>query len=447
MRALLTFSFILIAALSVAQTPTLTDLSTAARTGDLAKVRQIAEQLINGDLANKPNDLVAIANQIVGPSFPVDLTADPKLVEDAYTAARRAIELDVKNAAAYEALARAQIYAGHYDDGIKSMKTAIEFSPSAEYVRQRKETLRLLERNGPRTRRQDPSLDNWAYPHGYQTAPEGTLGKVEIKRGKRPAIVCVSLGYDASIFDPIVQRIGDKATFYLITPPGMPKTPAPPMPPATTSFGERTWSVNLENALISFIKERNLKDVILLADDYASPQIALHVAEREPGLISKLILINPLAVNLFPHDRAITYVDTMLAPKWYKTVTTKTWAEGMAPPAVLCRDPKQAWKWFNKSLDVPIPVLSRYFSESICDDVIGRADKLPQKMLVVIGQDADLLATPFGASNQRSAAYWTKLAQEPNSKVHTVLIDNARALISIDQPDRLVREISDFLKV
>ena len=445
MRPFLAFAMLGTAACSFAQSPTLADLTTAARLGDLSKVRQITEELIQGPLADKPADLVTVANQIVTPNFPVDLTADPKLVEDARDAAQRAIQLDKSNAAAYEALARAQIFSGHFKDGIASMRMAIKLSPTPEYVRQRKETLRLLQRNGPRTRRQDDSLDNWTYPAGYRTTPEGTLGKVEIKGNKGPAIICVSLGYDAHIFDPIVSRLGHDATFYLITPAGMPPAPAPPMPPPGVSFGERTWGVNLENEILSFIKDRHLNDVTLLADDYASPQIMLHVAQRVPDVVSKLILINPLAPSMLPRDRVVAWVDGTLAPKWYKTVTKKTWAEGMAPPAVLCRDPKQAWKWFNKSLDVPVPVLSRYFSESLTDDVLGRADKLPQKMLVVLGKDDDLLATPLGAPTQRSTAYWTKLSQEPNSNVRLALIDKARGLISIDQPDQLAREISRFL--
>ena len=432
-------------ALSPAQQPTLNDFYNAARMGDLAKVKEIGRELVKGPLSNNEKDLVSFANQLVTPYFPFDLTADPELVRAARRAAERALELDSKDAAAYEVLARALIFSGEYDHGIAAMEEAIAISPSAEFVRQRKETLELLKRNGARTRRQDPSLNNWAFSAGYKTGLLGSLGRLDVKEGNGRALICVSLGYDASIFDPLVREIGPRATFYVVTPPGMPNTPAPPMPGPSVSFGARTWSMGLEDAILRLIKEKNLRDVVLVADDYASPQVVLHVAERAPDLISKIILMNPSSASVAPHERMVAWVDNVLAPKWYATVTKQTWAEGIPPSAILCRDPKKAKRWFQKSLDVPIPVLCEYFSEALTDDIFGRVNSLKPKILAIFGHDEDLLSTPLGVQGQGSATFWQGLAQSPNSNVQFVSIKRARALVTIDQPVETARAILTFL--
>ncbi len=433
--------------LCCAQQRTLNDFYNAARLGDLSKVKEIAGELVKGPLSNNEKDLVSFANQLVTPNFPVDLTADPELVHVARTAAERALELDPKDAAAFEVLARALIFSGEYEHGIAAMKEAIASSSSAEWVRQRKETLDLLTRNGPRTRRQDPRVNNWAFPVGYKTRQLGSIGRLDVKEGKGPTLICVSLGYEASIFDPIVREIGSRASFYLVTPPGMPNASAPPLPGLNVSFGERTWSVGLENAILQLIKEKELKDVVLVADDYASPQVVLHIAERAPDSIAKVILLNPSSANPSPHERIVAWVDKVLAPKWYATVTKQTWAEGMPPSSALCRDVSHAKKWFQKSLDVPIPVLCEYFSESLTDDILGRIGSLKPKVLAIFGRDDNLFSTPLGAPQQTNTMFWKGLAESPNSNVQVAVVDHARALVTIDQPEEVGKAIRAFLGI
>lgn len=116
---------------------------------------------------------------------------------------------------------------------------------------------------------QDPALNNLVHPEGYETAPPGELGRVET-RGSGPVelVLVAGTGLGVDAYGRFVADHRDDFTIHLVTLPGYEGTPAPPMPPEKTSYGEATWIRGAADGITEMIEERGLEDPVVLGHFY-----------------------------------------------------------------------------------------------------------------------------------------------------------------------------------
>src|SRR5262245_15154051 len=186
---------------------------------------------------------------------------------------------------------------------------------------------------------QDSTLDNLVHAKNYVTSAPGTLGVV-VERGKGPIdMVLVSgFGVGASAFDGFMRRNGDRYRMFAITLPGFEGTPAPPMPPPGTSYGEQTWTRWATDAVVKLIRQKKLSRPIIVGHFINGSQVAMRVAVEHPELVRAVVLLagtpryEPVkATPYWPKDmtldQKVRAVDQFLAPRWFKTVTRDTWVK------------------------------------------------------------------------------------------------------------------------
>ena len=104
---------------------------------------------------------------------------------------------------------------------------------------------------------QDPALNNLVHPEGYETAPPGELGRVET-RGSGPGELVLVAG----------TGLGVDAYGRFVAEHRYEGTPAPPMPPEGTSYGEATWIRGAADGIAEVIEERGLEDPVVLGHFY-----------------------------------------------------------------------------------------------------------------------------------------------------------------------------------
>ena len=183
---------------------------------------------------------------------------------------------------------------------------------------------------------QDSTLNNLVHAPGYVTAPLGTLGAV-VERGRGPIdmILVSGSGLGASVFDGFMNRNRGRYHMLAVTLPGFAGTPAPPMPPAGTSYGDQTWTRGAAEAIVHLIHDRRLHRPVLVGHFINGSPVAMRVAVEHPELVRSLVLLagspryEPVtASRVWPKnltlEQKVRAVDQYTAPRWFKTVTRET---------------------------------------------------------------------------------------------------------------------------
>jgi pimeloyl-ACP methyl ester carboxylesterase len=306
--------------------------------------------------------------------------------------------------------------------------------------------------------RQDPKLDNLVHEGGYKTCELGTLGAV-VERGKGPIdMVLVSgFGVGASAFEGFLQRNAERYHMLAVTLPGFEGTPAPPMPPAGTSFGEQTWTRGAVDGVVKLIEKRALKRVVLVGHYINGTQVAAQVATEHPELARAIVLLagtsryEPMeAMPYWPKDltleQKVSMVDGGLAPRWFKTVTHKTWIGGNFVGGDYSIDEARGTKFADLANEPPLPVLIRYLCEFHASDVCPALAKSTLPLLMI--QPSFTAALRADAKRNYLTSYFTeswkgKLADRPHSE--TKVLDDACILVMDDRAKEVDTAVADFL--
>jgi pimeloyl-ACP methyl ester carboxylesterase len=306
---------------------------------------------------------------------------------------------------------------------------------------------------------QDPALDNLVHASGYRTAEPGGLGAV-VERGAGPLdLVLVSgFGLGASAFEGFAARNAERYRMLLLTLPGFEGTPAPPMPPAGTSYGDGTWTRAAIAAVIDLIEERQLARPVLVGHFVNGTQVAAGVALARPELVRALVLLagsprfEPLTESAGGWPRGLTLakkvamVDQFLAPRWFKTVTRATWVANNFTAADYSLDPGRGKTFAERANEPPLPVLIRYLCEFHASDVGPELDGLRLPILLLQpGFDAAQRADP-------ARSYLQSYLEEPwlgrlegRDDVEQTTLDGAGILVMEDRAREVDATIAGFL--
>jgi pimeloyl-ACP methyl ester carboxylesterase len=306
---------------------------------------------------------------------------------------------------------------------------------------------------------QDPSLDNLVHEAGYKTAEPGSLGAV-VERGKGPVdmVLISGFGVGASAFEGFMLRNAKRYHMVAITLPGFEGTAAPPMPPAGTSYGDQTWTRAAADAVVRLIKERRLREPVLVGHFINGTQVAAQAALNDAVHARGLILLagssryepveaTPYWPQGLPLEKKVAMVDNGLAPRWFKTVTRATWVSNNFLATDYSVDDARGKTFADRANAPPLPVLIRYLCEFHASDV---APQLASSSLPI------LLVQPLFTEALRSDAkrsYLVSFFKQPwqgvfdhRARSSVAYLDGAGILVMDDKPGEVDRMIAEFVK-
>jgi pimeloyl-ACP methyl ester carboxylesterase len=306
---------------------------------------------------------------------------------------------------------------------------------------------------------QDLALNNLVHPVGYRTGEPGVLGKViRIGDGPVPMVLIAGAGFGGEIFEGFMQANAAHYRMLAVTLPGFGGSPAPPMPPENTSYGELTWTRGAQEALARLIEEEELDRPIVVGHWLNATPIALGLAVARPDLVRGAIVISgvPKFVPMSgtgttePTSVAqrVAMVDQYLAPQWFRTVTRVTWDDNNFMPRDYAIHPLRGQQLWMEAARPTLPVWIRYLCESWAQDSTARLAELQVPVLILKpGFDDLYLQGPQMGDYMQAFTHraWDGV-EAISERIQVETIADARVFIMDDQPDRLNEAVERFVR-
>lgn len=321
---------------------------------------------------------------------------------------------------------------------------------------------------------QDSTLNNLVHPKGYRTSTPGALGRVEKSGSGTEAMVLIpGLGFGGDVFESLAQHYKDRYVIYAVTPAGFGGTHAPPMPKSGTSNGALTWTNGIVHGVLDLIKKEKLNKPVIVAHFVTGTQVALNLALDHPEKIGKMIIAggsptryNQSRVNgqwswlkerVYTPEARAAVVDTFWAPRWFKTVTKKTWDANMWTADTYCKDSIRGGELFKASADVSLQVMIRYLIEWMAYDASGRFKELSVPTLVlipdfkvvlpdVIPNDSSLNNIPKIYLKYFHQETWRPARESGNPMLRFQVVPDTRLFMWYDKPKAVYKAINAFLE-
>ncbi|HSR50452.1 MAG TPA: alpha/beta hydrolase [Acidobacteriota bacterium] len=305
---------------------------------------------------------------------------------------------------------------------------------------------------GQRSMEQDPSLNNLVHPEGYAAAEPGTFGHVEKRgQGAQPMILIPGGGFGWEVFESFMQRHEEDFTMYAVTLAGMGGTPAPPMPPEGTSYGERTWISGAVQALKELIEGEQLERPVIVGHFLEGTHVALEMALEQPESVGAVIIMggsakfaNPQYENVTLEQR-IGYYDSQMAPNWFKTVTLKTWNDNNFPASSYSNQPEVAESLYPKVSKGPLQIYIRYLLEFWSGDPSQHFGDIKVPVLVLMPTFSEEYKKEMDAPwlDHYFVDSWKGTAGQPLMK--TEQVPDAHLFVWLDNPQVVDQAVKDFL--
>jgi pimeloyl-ACP methyl ester carboxylesterase len=303
---------------------------------------------------------------------------------------------------------------------------------------------------------QDSTLDNLRHAPGYATAPLGTLGQV-VRRGSGPidVVIIAGWGFGAEDFERFMQDNVSRYRMVAVTLPGFAGTAAPPMPPAGTSYAEATWTRAAEDAIVRVIEGDGLRKPVVVGHFIVGTQLALRLALDRPDLVGGVVVVGGEPMRFLQSRRdstgktpmsreeRVSGMDNFMGPRWFKTVTKKTWNANNYTQPQYARDSTRAAELWKESSDVPLPVMIRYLCEYYAMDLRDEFPRLALETRVLVpGFSPEILADPKQSwVKQLFIDSWEKV-RGTNPRIGIRLVPDSRVFVTDDRPD-VVRDAID----
>jgi len=305
----------------------------------------------------------------------------------------------------------------------------------------------------------DMGRNNLRFPSDYKPLADNQPPLITRKgRGRQPLILIPGVYSGNTAFDGFIARNQAQYKFYLVTPPGLNRTPARPLPTETTSYGEFTWTRRLERDILDLIRGEKLDQPVIVAHGFPGSLIAHDIAIRHPEALAGVIDIAVMPVQFFPSlkdpsrrmpappDERVKVVNDSWVDKWFKYVTPETWETNNYPAAMLANDLDRAEQVRQQIEAAPLPVKVRYLAEFMASDDTSKLTSLNVPLLALRpGFDEKFLADPANSWYKTSFQdSWDAFAK--TSRIQLLTIPNARALILDDQPKLTDVAIARFVE-
>jgi len=303
---------------------------------------------------------------------------------------------------------------------------------------------------------QDSTLDNLRHQDGYRTAAVGEIReRIRVgRRGGQDVMLIPGWGFGAEVFREFMNDHRDEFHMVSVSLPGFGGSPAPPMPPQGTSYGDQTWISAAVAGVVRAIVEEGLRRPVLVGHFLIGTQVALRVAAERPDLVSGVVIIGGEPWRYLPSRRDSTgqtpvtaperrvVVDRYMAPGWFKTVTTETWHAQNYAAELYSKDSVRAQRYWTESARVPLPVMIRYLCEYIATDLresyvrvtVPTRILLPSFPAAVLADTTKSYVKPFFLDAWRGVDAF-------NSRMRLVQTADARLFTTADNPALVVDAI------
>jgi pimeloyl-ACP methyl ester carboxylesterase len=305
---------------------------------------------------------------------------------------------------------------------------------------------------------QDQTLDNLVHPAGYATAEPGTLGGVlRVGDGPVDMVLIAGAGFGGEIFEGFMEANASQFRMLAVTLPGFGGTPAPPMPPARTSYGELSWTRSAQEAVARLIVEEELDRPVVVGHWLSATPIAMGLAVERPDLVRGAIVISgvPKFVPMSgtgmtePGSLAqrVAMVDQYLAPQWFRTVTRATWDDNNFLPRDYAIHPLRGQQLWMEAAQPTLPVWIRYLCESWAQDSTSRLVELQVPVLILKPELDELYhqGPQMGDYLESFMSGWDG-AEKASHRIQVETIADSRVFIMDDQPQRLHEAVSRFVR-
>ena len=302
---------------------------------------------------------------------------------------------------------------------------------------------------------QDSTLNNLVHPPGYRTAEPGTIGAV-VRRGSGPidVVLIAGWGFGAEVFDSFMRANANRYRMVAVTLPGFGGTAAPPMPNVGVSYAEATWIRAAETAVARVIETEGLRRPIVMGHFIVGTQVAVGLATRHADLIGGVVIVGGEPMRFGPSRRDSTGrtpmsreertkgIDEFFAPRWFKTVTKRSFDLNNYAAAQYSRDPVRARALWQASSDVPLPVMVRYLSEYMAIDASDELARIATPMHVLVpGLSPEILADPKQAYAKSFFIDSWETVRAANPSIVVRRVPDSGVFITDDQPEAVQRAI------
>ena len=317
----------------------------------------------------------------------------------------------------------------------------------------------LLDLSAPRPARGlreiDLSRNNLRFASDYKTLANNQPPLVTKKGTGRQTLILIPGVYSGKdIFDGFITRNRSQYKFYVLTPPGLNGTPARPLPPETTSYGEFTWTRLLERDILALIAQEKLDKPVIVTHGFPGSPAAQELAAQHPEALGGIIELASVPLQAFPSmkgkalatpNERIEVVDEGWAQKWFKYVTPETWGSNNYQAEMFGNNLDRAEEVRRQIELAPLPVKIRYLAEFMASDHTSILANLQIPLLALRpGFNDKFLADPANAYYKTGFEdSWDAFAK--NTRIRLLTIPNARALILEDQPELADKAISSFM--
>jgi pimeloyl-ACP methyl ester carboxylesterase len=316
---------------------------------------------------------------------------------------------------------------------------------------------------------QDSTLNNLVFPANYKTCKLGSLGAVKkIGRGVKSMILISGLGFRADVLADFINKHKDSYTIYAVTPAGFGGTPAPPIPGNGTPYSKLTWTNGIVKGVLDLIEKEKLDKPIIVGHFVTATQVALSLALKYPDKISKVVILGgepyryyrPYKDTVWGNEQkySVEQRENMIEfywRKWFKTVTKKTWDDGMYRPLEYSTDSIMGERLFAQSAAVPIQVMIRYLLEFFTFDISSQYKDIKVPVLILMPSfNKDILSRKYHtASFSYTGEYlyyyyqqaWNSAKESNNPLFQFQVIPDSRIFVWYDNPKATYTAINNFL--
>src|SRR5262249_43987554 len=130
----------------------------------------------------------------------------------------------------------------------------------------------------------------------------------------------------------------------------------------------------------SLIRERRLRNPVVVGHFINGSQVAMRLAIDHPDLVRSVVLLagtprfEPLrSGRSWPKnltlEQKVRAVDLFIAPRWFKTVTRETWVKNNFKATDYSTDSTRGRPFADRANAPPLPVLIRYLCEFHASDL------------------------------------------------------------------------------
>ena len=170
---------------------------------------------------------------------------------------------------------------------------------------------------------------------------------------------------------------------------------------------------------------------------------------HEPGRCgrAKFMPVGPRrGPPLTTSEQRAKFMDTIMAPRWFKTVTRDTWDDNNFYPHDYARHPVRALQLWRQAYQPTLPVWVRYLCEGQSRDISLELKNLKVHTLILKpGFDKDFYSQE-GLDYMRAFCHDSWKGVEDLSDMITIqTIEDSRVFIMDDQPEKLDQAIDAFL--